>query len=124
MSPHISLVDFTVTDPETAKTFYTGVFDLTLKMEMPDYPLFSSVGGPDVGLIKDGADAGGPADGINTIGSPTTIFTVDDIEATLTKVNSLGGKTVVPKTEIAPEIGHYAYFTDPDGNYIGLTQKP
>ncbi|CAM5544382.1 VOC family protein [Streptomyces badius] len=93
-------------------------------MAGPHWPCHSSVGGADVGLIKDGADAGGPADGINTIGSPTTIFTVDDIEATLTKVNSLGGKTVVPKTEIAPEIGHYAYFTDPDGNYIGLTQKP
>jgi len=124
MSPHISLVDFTVTDPETAKTFYTGVFDLTLKMEMPDYPLYSTPGGPDIGLIKDGADAGGPAEGINTIGSPTAIFAVDDIDATLANVTALGGKTLVTKTEIAPGIGHYAYFADPDGNPIGLHQAP
>ncbi|WP_433543803.1 VOC family protein (plasmid) [Streptomyces sp. CA-294286] len=124
MPNHISLIDFTVKDPQSARTFYTGVFDLELKMEMPDYPLFSSADGPDIGLIRDGADKGGPADGVNTIGSPTTVFTVDDIDATLAKVNSLGGKTVLTKTEITPEIGHYAYFADPDGNCIGLTQKP
>ncbi len=43
----------------------------------------------------------------------------DDIDADLGKVGSLGGATVVPKTEI-PQTGWFAIFTDPTGNRIGL----
>ncbi len=43
----------------------------------------------------------------------------DDIDATLAKVESLGGKTVLPKTEI-PQMGWWAVFADPTGNRIGL----
>jgi predicted enzyme related to lactoylglutathione lyase len=43
----------------------------------------------------------------------------DDIDSTLAEVEKLGGKTVTPKTEI-PDMGWFAVFTDPEGNYIGL----
>ena len=43
----------------------------------------------------------------------------DDIDADLAKVESLGGKTVFPKTEI-PHVGWFAIFTDPTGNRIAL----
>ena len=43
----------------------------------------------------------------------------DDIDASLAKINKLGGKTLVPKNEI-PDIGWYAVFTDPTGNKFGL----
>jgi hypothetical protein len=44
---------------------------------------------------------------------------VDDIEATLAKASTLGGKTVVPKQEV-PGMGWFAWFQDPEGNCIGL----
>jgi hypothetical protein len=43
----------------------------------------------------------------------------DDIEASLAKVEKLGGKTVTPKSEI-PGMGWFALFTDPSGNLVGL----
>jgi hypothetical protein len=43
----------------------------------------------------------------------------DDIDATLAKAESLGAKTLVPKTEI-PQTGWFAFFSDPTGNRIGL----
>ena len=43
---------------------------------------------------------------------------VDDIPAYLTKIASLGGKTVVPPVSI-PE-GTFAWFADPEGNIVGL----
>jgi len=43
---------------------------------------------------------------------------VDDIEASLAKAASLGGKMVVPKVDIPT--GSFAWFSDPDGNVIGL----
>jgi predicted enzyme related to lactoylglutathione lyase len=37
----------------------------------------------------------------------------------LDRVESLGGKTAVPVTEI-PEVVTFAQFADPDGNLVGL----
>lgn len=44
---------------------------------------------------------------------------VDNIQATLDHAAKLGGKTVVPPQEV-PGMGHFAWFSDPDGNVIGL----
>ena len=54
----------------------------------------------------------GPGDVLIYIGT-------DDIEASLAKIQALGGKVVAPKTEI-PQTGWFAIFTDPTGNKIGL----
>jgi uncharacterized protein len=121
MTNRISLVDLTVTDLDAAKAFYNSVFTLELKMEMPNYPLYST-GGADLGLILHGADEGTDADGINVVGRPTVNVAVDDIDAVLARVTAAGGKTLVLKTEIAPGIGHFAFFADPDGNILGLNQ--
>ena len=46
----------------------------------------------------------------------------DDIDATLAKVESLGGKTLLPETEI-PNVGWFAMFSDPTGNTVGLFRE-
>jgi predicted enzyme related to lactoylglutathione lyase len=43
---------------------------------------------------------------------------VDDVQQYLDKVNALGGKTIVPPVEIPT--GTFAWFSDPEGNTIGL----
>jgi len=50
-----------------------------------------------------------------------TIFyvQVEDINASLGKAESLGGKTLVPKVDI-PGYGSFAWLSDPDGNTVGL----
>jgi predicted enzyme related to lactoylglutathione lyase len=46
---------------------------------------------------------------------------VDDIEATLERVVELGGKVTTPKAPLGA--GYGAYFTDPNGNLIGLYEE-
>ncbi len=69
-----------------------------------------------------------PTDGIgghiNSLGHPphnyvTVYAQVDDIAATLANIEKLGGKTLVPQQEV-PGMGWFAWFTDPEGNALGL----
>jgi len=48
----------------------------------------------------------------------TVYVQVDDLDEYLTKAVSLGGKTLVPPVDIGT--GTFAWFSDPDGNIIGL----
>jgi predicted enzyme related to lactoylglutathione lyase len=47
---------------------------------------------------------------------------VEDIEATLKTVESLGGAVVRPK-ETIPGMGSFAYFKDTEGNVMGLWEN-
>lgn len=49
----------------------------------------------------------------------TVYVMVDDLAASLTRAESLGGKTIVPPTEV-PGMGHFAWFKDPEGTIVGL----
>lgn len=49
----------------------------------------------------------------------TIYVAVENIDATLAQVTSLGGKVLVPATPV-PGMGAFAWFADPDGNAIGL----
>jgi predicted enzyme related to lactoylglutathione lyase len=42
----------------------------------------------------------------------------DDVAASLAKIEALGGKTAVPPVAIPG--GTFAWFTDPEGNVVGL----
>ena len=52
-------------------------------------------------------------------GDVIVYFATDDIDATLARVEALGGKTIIPKTEI-PNVGWFGWFTDPTGNKVAL----
>jgi len=54
--------------------------------------------------------------------SVTFYVAVDDLQAYLTKAESLGGRTVVLPTEI-PGMVTFAMFSDPEGNTIGLLKN-
>ncbi len=49
----------------------------------------------------------------------TVYAQVGDLNASLQKAESLGGKTVIPPQEV-PGMGHFAWFADPEGNVVGL----
>lgn len=46
---------------------------------------------------------------------------VSDLDAALKKIEGLGGKTVVPPTDV-PNMVTFAQFTDPAGNLVGLVK--
>ena len=47
-----------------------------------------------------------------------------DIQVVLNKVESAGGKILVPKTEISPEYGYMAVIIDTEGNRIAFHSVP
>jgi predicted enzyme related to lactoylglutathione lyase len=50
-------------------------------------------------------------------------FSSEDINTELNRVKKAGGKVIRGKTEISPEIGYMAYFTDTEGNRIALHSR-
>lgn len=113
MSTHsIVHVELSASDPKAAGEFYAGLFGWQIETHAPTgYVQFSPEDGP----------AGGfePVSDDQPAGTVLIYVQTDDIEATLTKAESLGGRTVVPKTEI-PTVGWFGVFADPTGNQIGL----
>lgn len=51
----------------------------------------------------------------------TVYAEVDDLAATLKKAEALGGKTIMPPTDV-PGGPTLAMFTDPEGNIFGITK--
>jgi predicted enzyme related to lactoylglutathione lyase len=43
-----------------------------------------------------------------------------DLKTVLDKVESAGGRVIMPKTQISPEIGYMAFFVDSEGNRMAL----
>lgn len=113
MSKHpIVHIELSAEDPVAAGEFYANLFDWGITHDKAlEYVMFNPEPGPGGGFnpVSDDTPAG------------TVLLYVqsDDIEATLAKAESLGGKTLVPRTEI-PTVGWFAIFADPTGNSIGL----
>lgn len=79
----------------------------------------------DYGLVA--AGNGGIGGGVGKsqdggTGHVTFFVEVDDPTAYLAKAEKLGGKTVVPPTEIPSYSLTFAYFVDPQGHLVGLSK--
>lgn len=53
-------------------------------------------------------------------GTAVYLHAEPDLAAALARVESAGGRVVVPKTALPPGMGHYAQFIDSEGNRVGL----
>jgi len=117
MSKHpIVHVEFSALDREAAGRFYADLFGWEVQ-QMPEmnYATFST------GQEKFGGGFN-PVSPEYPAGTIAIYVDTDDVIATLAKAESLGGKTIMPKTEI-PGVGWFAFFLDPTGNKIGLIQQ-
>lgn len=105
-----------VKDAEKAKAFYGPLFG----WQFEQYGMATMV--TNIGaMCPGGTGIGGH---VNQLPHPphnyvTVYAQVDDLEATLKKVESLGGSRLVPVTEV-PGMGWFAWFKDPEGNCLGL----
>lgn len=109
-------IEIPADDPARANRFYSGVFgwDLGTMEGMPDYWLYRS--GP--------GDLGGAIGirGHNTGKAIRNYITVDSIDGSLPKVESLGGKVIEGKGEVQG-YGWFAVVEDSEGNEIGLFEE-
>jgi predicted enzyme related to lactoylglutathione lyase len=93
--------------------FYSTLFDWKIDTNNP----------MNYGMVETGG-SGGIAGGIGQAedGAPqyvTFYVQVPDLQACLDQAEKLGGKTILPPTEI-PNVVTIAMFQDPEGNAIGL----
>ncbi len=105
-------------DLKRASAFYKNVFGFEMadgrvnEYEMVFFPMDPAVPGAAGALIA--------GKGYEPTQAGTVVyFPVEDIPASLVKVEQAGGKTLFPKKSIAPH-GFIAWFSDTEGNSIGL----
>jgi predicted enzyme related to lactoylglutathione lyase len=108
-------------DGDRARSFYKEAFGWQV-LEMPDMGYTIVMTGPsnDSGPTESGFINGGMLSREQGATSgPVVVLDVESIEATLEKIGGLGGSTVVGKTPVG-DMGFAAYFTDSEGNVMGL----
>ncbi len=98
-----------------AAAFYEKVTGLTLKRESflnVPHAIFKSTG---VGgaLVEDKDNAP------SAKGQRVFLNAAAELDAWLARVESAGGKVLLPKTSIGP-VGHIAIIQDTEGNHVGL----
>ena len=107
-------------DGDRARGFYEKAFgwEMTSMPEM-DYTLVSSGPTNEQGPTEAGYIGGGMMKRDEPFTAPNVVIDVDDIEAALKAVNEAGGSTVVERQQVG-DMGFSAYFTDSEGNLLGL----
>jgi uncharacterized protein len=113
-------------DRDRMKSFYETAFGWqteTLGPEMGNYVVATTTETDNGRPTTPGAINGGfyerPQDEMGQ--APSVVIAVDDIQASMRKVNEAGGKVVGDPMEI-PGIGQYVSFIDPEGNRVSLLQ--
>jgi predicted enzyme related to lactoylglutathione lyase len=103
-------------DARKLQKFYADVFNWKVgESGGPEFGFYAQVAGDSSGLpVGIGADPSGTA-------RTTAYIRVPDLQATLDQAVSMGGKVVVPPTDI-PGVLTFAHVADPEGNVIGLTK--
>jgi uncharacterized protein len=114
----VSIIEIPTTDFLRAVAFYKAILDINIEeveMDGVKMGLFPNDGeGVFVQLIN-GSEYKPSAEG-------TIVYlnAGNDLQVVANKIKSNGGKIVVPKTEIGPDMGFFAMFTDTEGNKVGL----
>lgn len=114
----VSIIEIPVEDFSRAKNFYQHILAVQLEeVEMGGTSMGLFPGDPDsvnVALVK--------GDGYAATAQGAIIYfnAGANLEPVLDRVVQQGGTVLVPKTEISPEMGYFAQFTDSEGNRIGL----
>ncbi len=118
MKNFVSIIEIPVTDLTRAIQFYSAI--LQVKIEEAE------MGGVQMGVFpaEDVAVnvvlAQGPDYSPTSSGCLLYLNGGENLQAVLDKIEANGGKIIVPKTEISPEMGYFALFTDTEGNKLGL----
>lgn len=124
MSGSVVHFELPADDLERAQGFYRDAFGWSIN-PMPEmhYTMVSTGPvGQDMMPTERGVINGGMAERGGPITAPVITIGVDDLEASLKKVEELGGKTVQGKMAVG-DMGFAAYFADSEGNTVGLWQS-
>ncbi len=105
-------------DPQALQRFYEQAFDWQVGPVMAELGNYAMVN-----TKVDGSINGGIGGGMEGYGGHVTFYVeVPDLDAALSKVQSLGGKAMIGPDDI-PNGPSIALFTDPEGHVIGLVKS-
>jgi predicted enzyme related to lactoylglutathione lyase len=118
MANVINWFEIPATDIDRASEFYSKVLDGEIHtQEMYGVKMaFLPMEGEGVG----GAICQGDGYAPSSEGATIYLNGGEDLSTPLNKVESAGGKIVMPKTKISDEIGYYALFNDTEGNKVAF----
>jgi hypothetical protein len=116
MANEVCYVEFYTTDHGSSADFFGGIFGWKTTPMLNNYISWtageSPIGG---GISSEQVERSGPR--------TVAYIQVEDIEATLAKINEHGGKTILGKTKISDEYGYFAWFSEPGGAVAGIWCK-
>lgn len=121
MAGQVVHFEIPVDDPERAQSFYRDVFGWRMD-PMPDmsYTMVTTAAVDEQGMpTEPGAINGGMVVRTQPVTSPVVVINVDSVDDALAQVERLGGAVLRAKSPVG-DMGYSAYFTDPEGNTIGL----
>ena len=109
------------TDINRAKKFYDSIFNAELNMmpemmgmKMAGFPIDMMSGKVGGALVQ--SDMHKPS----VDGAVVYLNANPSVQAVIDRIDAAGGKVVMPRTQISPEIGYMAFFIDSEGNKVGL----
>jgi uncharacterized protein len=99
-------------DGTKLQQFYSDIFEWSINADNP----------MNYGIVDNGGEGINGGVGQSPTAPHLTWYVhVEDIDATLQRVESLGGRTVMPK-ETIPNMVTFALFNDPEGNLVGIIE--
>jgi predicted enzyme related to lactoylglutathione lyase len=108
-------------DITRAKKFYESIFSIQMQdmgemmgMKMAGFPAEMGNGKASGGLVQ------GPMHKPSADGAVIYLNANPSIQTVIDRVEKAGGKMLMPKTQISPEIGYMAFFVDSEGNRMAL----
>ena len=108
-------------DITRAKKFYESIFAINMQdmgemmgMKMVGFPSEMGNGKVSGGLVQ--SEMHKPS----TEGAVVYLNANPSIQTVIDRIETAGGKVVMPKTQISPEIGCMAFFIDSEGNKVAL----
>jgi predicted enzyme related to lactoylglutathione lyase len=120
MSGRVVHFEIPYDDQERAQAFYAEAFGWSM-VPLPEMRYVLATTGPsDQGPPSEpGFINGGLLERGLPVGGPVVVLDVEDIDASLDRIETLGGTTVSAKQPVG-DMGFSAYFKDPEGNLMGL----
>jgi predicted enzyme related to lactoylglutathione lyase len=109
---HVTHYEISVSDADRAQRFWSGLFGWEFGPSvMPD---------GEYRMAQTGENAGAALSSYGEPGHPNVYFDVDDIDASLAKVQELGGESDAKAP--VPGMGWFAHCRDSEGNAFSLWQ--